>query len=77
MAQHDAENCHWRNSEKTIVDRLESIERKLDRLRTSDLPNLMVDIAELKTQARIWGGFWGVIGGAAVALIVRLMSGKM
>ena len=44
-----------------LAARLESVEKKIDAIRTSDIPGLRVDIATLQVKAGVWGLFGGLI----------------
>lgn len=55
--------------DEELQRRLGSIEEKLDRVRTEDLPGLRVEIGALKIKAGIWGLAAGLLGSIAVILL--------
>ncbi|MDP8256773.1 MAG: hypothetical protein P9M14_13565 [Candidatus Alcyoniella australis] len=65
-----------RISDDDIARRLECMERKLDRIRTQDLPGLRIAIATLKVRASLWGGLAGLVPAliAVIVLLLRLLS---
>jgi len=60
--------------DEELSRRLRSIEDKLDKVRTVDLPSLRVDIGGLKIKAGIWGAAGGVLGSLAAVLIALVLS---
>ena len=64
--------------DEELARRLRSIEEKVDRVRTEDIPNLRVqiatDISALKVKAGVWGAAGGVLGSLAAILIALVIA---
>ena len=64
--------------DEELARRLRSIEEKVDRVRTEDIPNLRVqiatDISALKVKAGMWGGIGGLLGSMAAILIALALA---
>lgn len=58
-----------KTSTELIIDHLKVIDEKLDKVRTEDIPNMKLDIKELKLKASIWGGITGLVGGFLTFLL--------
>jgi hypothetical protein len=54
--------------ESIILSRLDSLDSKLDEVRTKDLPGIRGDIRELNVKSGIWGGVSGLVSACVVYL---------
>lgn len=64
--------------EDRLVDRIDCIDGKLDKVRTEDIPGIRVEVAReisaLKVKAGVWGllaGGFGSLAGVAIYLVAR------
>lgn len=65
--------CDWPRSSKAVLDALDAHTKTLTALQDQVI-SVRLDIAELKTSARIWGSIWGTISGVGAALAVKFLG---
>lgn len=63
---------------QTVDERVEKMNLKMEKICEESLPEIRVDIANLKTKASIWGGVSGmimaVILSGGIDLVIRLFG---
>lgn len=68
--------------EDRLVDRIDCMEDKLDKVRTEDIPSIRIEVAReiatLKTEAKSSGKVWGIItsaiGSVALAIVYLVVT---
>ena len=61
----------WSSYEKLVLDKIEHYGKKIDK-QSELLTKVRIDVAKLKTSARIWGLLAGAVGAAALMYIQGL-----
>jgi hypothetical protein len=72
----------WDSYQKLVLGKLsdhsavlESLDNKIQSIRTEDIPSLQIEIAMLKIKAGVWGAVAGVIPGTLAVVYIWLKHG--
>ncbi len=63
----------WKEWKNLVLVKINSTEASVNELRTKDIPDIKIEIASLKTKARLWGGIAGMLFGGILTIVVRIL----